>query len=540
MIIWIHGPSGAGKSIVGQRLADHLDLPFIDLDKRIEEIHGRSIVDIFCEVSESGFRAMEWNALVGLCESGSGGMVVALGGGAVTEAAVRRLCRSTGLRVFLDVSESSALPRLEESDESRPLLFEEDPAAAWRRLYRRRLPWYRDADIRIDGDANLPDVVDSTVSGVRRLMNPVWQAELVCDGHSRCAIDGFQSPFVAMRELRARLGHSRHAFVTDTGVLQTHGELILPDAAHAEALLLTLDQGESSKDLASIGEFVAVLVARTLARDGIIVGAGGGVVTDVAGFLASIYMRGIRCMYLPTTLIGQVDAAIGGKTAINAAGIRNLLGTVRQPERIFIATGFLHSLPSRELRAGFVEVMKMGIANSEPLGEIASLARDAVIDGEIPESIDTIVEMAVRTKLRVVSRDVDDRAERMSLNLGHTFSHAVEATVPGVISHGEGVALGIIAAAELAYSLGVVSMKRREWLREYLLPFTPAELPDLSIAAVLSSMTSDKKSHAGVRRLVLPREGTGYDVVDISNLDEIAAALSSALEAAKFFHAQHS
>lgn len=536
MIIWLHGPSGSGKSAVGALLAESMEVPFVDLDRLVEQREGRAILDIFSEVSEQGFRAMEWNALVALQESRPSNLVVALGGGAVTEGGVRRICRSTGLRVFLDVSEEVAMTRLSESPEARPLLFEEDPAAAWRRLYRRRHAWYRDADIRIDSEGPLESVVAETLKGVRRLMNPLWCMSIEREDAEQCSIEGYQSPFVAMRDARSRLADRCHAIVTDTGVLEAHSELIVPDGGDDSAILLTLEQGEHAKKLSSVEEFAEVLVERGMGRDGAIVAVGGGVVTDLAGFLASVYMRGIATTYVPTTLAGQVDAAIGGKTAVNSAGVRNLLGTVRHPNRVYIASGFLHSLPARELRGGFVEAMKMGITSSRPLGELTFAARASVIRGEIPETIDDIIRLSVSTKMDVVREDLNDRSKRISLNLGHTFGHAVEAVLPGVLSHGEAVALGIIAAAEVALYRGIVSERRRDYLHELLLPFGPAEPLDVSIPRVLHSMTSDKKSRRGVLRMVLPREETGYEVVAASDADEIAGALQRALLALRSFH----
>lgn len=536
MIVWIHGPSGSGKSAVGALLAATMDVPFVDLDRLVEEREGRSILDIFSEVSESGFRAMEWNALVSLLEPRQSGLVVALGGGAVTEGGVRRICRSTGLRVFLDVSEEAAMARLTESSEARPLLFEEDPASAWRRLYQRRLSWYRDADIRIDSDGPLEDVVARTLKGVRALMNPLWCLAIEHDDSDQCAIEGYQSPFVAMRGARSRLADRTHAIVTDTGVLEAYSDLIVRDSSDESEILLTLNQGEDSKRLASVEEFVSVLVERGMGKDGAIVAIGGGVVTDLAGFLGSIYMRGVATVYIPTTLAGQVDAAIGGKTAVNSSGVRNLLGTIRHPDRVYIASGFLHSLPARELRGGFVEAMKMGIANSRELGDLCCTARSAVVRGEIPDSIDDIIRLSVSTKLDVVRQDLDDQSQRISLNLGHTFGHAIEAALPGELSHGEGVALGIIAASEVAQTRSIISARRRDQLHELFLPFAPADPVDVSIPRVIQTMMSDKKSRNGVLRLVLPTEETGYEVVSAPDSNEVTDALQRALSAVRNYH----
>jgi len=536
MIIWIHGPSGAGKSLVGARLAERLGKRFVDIDREVERREGRSILDIFSEVSETGFRTLEWNALVDLVDTTTEELVVALGGGAVIERSVRRLCRSTGLRVFLDVSVEAATARIINSDEVRPLLFEDDPARTWERLYRNRLPWYRDADVRIDSSGDPADVVDRLISAVECLLEPAWSHELRLPAGESSTVQGYASPYVVAQRLQRIVADSIHAIVTDTGVLDAVGELISSDDRTQGEVLLTLEQGEGAKTMTSVSSFVDVLRQRGMTRDGIIVGIGGGVVTDVAGFLASIYMRGLASIYVPTTLASQVDAAIGGKTAVNASGVRNLLGTVWQPTTVLIGSGFLHTLPARELRSGFVEVVKMGIANSAELDECAWRVRDDIIAGVIPDTIDDVISRSVETKLAVVRNDATERGDRMSLNLGHTFGHALESVLPDVFSHGEAVAVGILAAAEYACMAGRISSTRLVDIADRILPFIPGDLPSISIQGVQSAMRSDKKRMRGACRLVLPRDEVGYDIVLAADDSRIADALSRAIASAREYH----
>lgn len=524
MILWLQGPSGAGKTTVGRILAERRSIPFVDLDSAIEAETGKSVLDIFWSDGEAAFRTMEWNMLLSIVEEDRSPKVIALGGGAVADPSIREMMRTTGLRITLDVDGESALARLAQ-DTPRPLLFEEDPLAAWQRLYGRRLGFYRDADLTVQGDSD-PETIAKTIDlELQNLTEPAWSIRSSVADQS-CEVSSFRSLFVLFQQLQTIVAGRPLCVVTDSGLLSGYNELLT--GIRGDLLLLTVDPGEENKSLPTVERFVSHLANRGFGRDGIIIGIGGGVVTDLAGFLSSIYMRGVESIYIPTTLLAQVDAAIGGKTAINAAGVRNLVGTFKQPGHVLVSRAFLRSLSHRELRSGFVESLKMGIANSSELAGAVERAMPGVIAGEIDESLEEVVRLSISTKLDVVEHDLYDTSLRLSLNLGHTFGHALEAVEPGIHTHGEAVAFGLIASAEMAYDLGRISEERREWIASRALSFTNSCSGEHSIPRLLRAIGSDKKRLGAEVRFVLPREETGVEIYPTSDMKPAAEAIERA------------
>jgi 3-dehydroquinate synthase len=321
--------------------------------------------------------------------------------------------------------------------------------------------------------------------------------------------------------------------VTDLNVSALFPATLL--ALADDMILHAIEPGESSKGLEEVERLAARLAEAGFTRRDVIVGVGGGVVTDLAGFVASIYMRGIRSIAVPTTLLAQVDASVGGKTAVNAAGARNLLGTFRQPSAVLLSSTVLRTLPKRELRSGFVESMKMGIANSAELDAEVRRAAPRISLGMMPENVDRLIESSVRAKLAVVAEDVRDHGARMSLNLGHTFGHALEGCMPEVFAHGEAVAFGIIAAAELASLLGLLGARRRDEIVDRLLPFTRPEALDLDREALLEAMRADKKRSTDAVRFILPRDEGGVEAVE-ADPEPVRDAVERALERVATFH----
>lgn len=510
MIIWLQGPSGAGKSTAGRELAALRGVPFVDLDAEIERAQGRSILDIFWSDGEAAFRGMEWNALLELMDRDRAPKVIALGGGAVADAGVRGMMRGSGVRVFLDVDPDVAIERLQ-ADTPRPLLYEDDPAAKWRKLYNARRRHYEEADVTVRSDADPAAVARSIDAAVNALSVPRWREDAEIGGEGS-AVLGFGALYVLARHLRELAAGRDVCMVVDRAVSQYYADYLFPDDAHDGIVTLVQEPGEERKTLADLEAMARGLVDAGFTRECLIVAIGGGVVTDMAGFLAAVYMRGVRAVYVPTTLLAQVDASVGGKTAVNAAGIRNLLGAFKQPEQVLLSPAFLRSLPARELRSGFVESLKMGIINEPELDAAVRVAESAAAAGEIPENIEEVVRLSVRAKLAVVRRDAHDAGLRLSLNYGHTFGHALEAAEPGVYAHGEAVAFGMIAAAELAHSVGAISAARCAAIRERSLPFTLADHAPRNPAALLRAMASDKKRAGSGIRFVLPGEETGHSL----------------------------
>ena len=435
------GFMGAGKSTLAAEVALRIGRPFLDLDDEIERRSGSSVAELF-RTSEAAFRSTEEEIVCEVLERLEP-HVLALGGGAVLSDRTRRTLRDRAVTVLVHVDVDTAWRRVEGS--GRPLAQGREP---FKRLYQERQPLYAEAADATARDAN--DVVLAAAGvhvergALRRLGELVpgdGAADLVSDPHV-AGIHGMD----AQLALGARLA-------------QTH----------------ELPPGEEAKTLAAIDRLWHDL---RLDRSGTIVALGGGCTTDAAGFAAATYLRGVRWIPVPTSLVAQVDAAIGGKTGIDTPQGKNLVGAFHWPVRTIIDPALLETLPPEQRLEGMAEVVKTGLLAGAPLWELPQ---------------DELVRRCAAFKAAVCLRDPYDRAERRMLNLGHTFAHALEAAAGYEgLTHGRAVALGLLAALRL-------SGRDTSDVEELLKP-APAQV-DRNRA--WQAMQRDKKAAGGEPRLVL-------------------------------------
>ena len=282
------------------------------------------------------------------------------------------------------------------------------------------------------------------------------------------------------------------------------------EAQGARACVLPVRASEAGKSLEALGDLCDRMLAAGIDRAGTVVAVGGGVVGDLAGFAAATYMRGIPCVQVPTTLLAMVDAAVGGKTAVNVVRAdgslaKNALGSFAQPRLVACDPDLLATLPARELRSGLAECVKHAvIADPAQLGWITERA-DPIL-AQDPDTLGELVVRNVRIKASIVGADEREDGVRAVLNLGHTFGHAIEALAHGQLTHGEAVAVGTVAACRLGASVagcaGAVEDAVRATLARVGLPVRlPVALP---LGALMDAMASDKKRRAGEARLVVP------------------------------------
>jgi shikimate kinase/3-dehydroquinate synthase len=374
------GMMGAGKSTVGQELAERVARPFVDTDAEIEKRFG-PIPELF-ERGEPEFRRIEEQVVA---EALAGpAAVLALGGGAVLSAATRERLRASAFSVVLDVDVGTAWQRVRGSD--RPLAQNEDD---FRELYERRIVVYH-------------EVADAVVH----------DADEVC-----LAAFGIVGGILSTRPA---------AVIADERVLALHGSPIDDGSVHP------IPPGEEAKTFTVVERLLNEL---DVGREGEIVAYGGGSTTDVAGFVAATYMRGVPWLAMPTTLTGMVDAAIGGKTGINTLDGKNLAGAFHFPEGVIIDRDVLSTLPEVERRAGMAEVVKTGLLAGR---EVWSLPEDEMIRA------------CAAFKCAVVLSDPYEQDRRRILNLGHTFAHALETGSGYTVRHGDAVALGLLGALRLS------------------------------------------------------------------------------------------
>jgi len=458
------GFMGAGKSTLAWRAAEQTGRGYVDVDSDLEGLIG-PIGAYFDEHGEAAFRAVEEVAVTeALLRSAPS--IVALGGGAVTSAATRELLAERATTVWLDTDLDTCWERARTSD--RPLARDHDE---FKRLHEERRTLYADV-----GDAIARDVHDVVLAaaGVHVERGAIHRlADLVP-------------------------GDGATALVSDPTVAGIHGMDAQLSLGARLAQTHELPLGEEAKSLLALDRLWQEL---RLDRRGTLVALGGGCTTDAAGFAAATYLRGIAWAPVPSSLVAQVDAAIGGKTAIDLPQGKNLVGAFHWPARTIVDPALLETLPAEQRREGMAEVVKTGLLANEPLWELPD---------------DELVRRCAAFKAAVCLRDPHDRGDRAMLNLGHTFAHALEAAAgyEGV-SHGQAVALGLTAALRL-------SGRDIRQVEEILAPKPVRVDRDRAWAA----MQRDKKAVGGELRLVLlGDDGPRLDVA--VSADDVRHALDA-------------
>jgi 3-dehydroquinate synthase len=325
-------------------------------------------------------------------------------------------------------------------------------------------------------------------------------------------------------------GRGRIFVVSTRDVWRLYGERVLAALGNREAEALFFAGGEDNKRLSHIEQLAEQMVERGGDRSSIIVAVGGGIVTDMAGFLAAIFMRGIPVVQIPTTLLAQVDAAVGGKTGVNLVAGKNLIGSFHQPLAVLIDPSVLASLPAREYRAGLYEIIKSGVIVSEPLFRILADRREEVL-AQDPEVVDHIIAESVRIKAEVVSADEKESGLRRILNFGHTFGHALEAETRYTrFLHGEAVSWGMRAATYLAESLAMITPSDGNRIREVLDGYGPIPRCDrIGRTELQIRLLRDKKTIQNRIHFVLPvKIGEAAVVSDVS-IAAVQQAIDKAL-----------
>jgi len=516
--IFLTGFSGAGKTTVGRIAADLLGWRYVDMDDEIETAAGRPIPEIFEQEGEPAFRRYETDVLVRLSEGGR--QVVSTGGGVPVAEANRAIMAGGGIVVCLEASPETILERLSaERDRPagpvvRPMLAGVDPMRRIRELKAERQPSYSMADWTVQTDRLSPEQAASEVARAWDILKaagtgagdedlaavvrtstgdyPVWAGWGLLDDIGEKAVAA-ASPGAAY-------------VVTDEGAY-LHGRRAQAslEAAGVPCHIFALQQGEASKTLdgaARIYEWLASLKAE---RGHLVAAVGGGVVGDMAGFAAATYLRGMPFAQVPTTMLAMMDAAVGGKTAVDLPFGKNLVGAFHQPRLVLADVSVLKTLPEREINSGWAEAIKHGLILN------AGLFGDFEERGEAVRSLDPavtidIVKRSVAVKAEVVTRDEKERLGlRVLLNYGHTVGHAIEAATGYTkYLHGEAVSIGMTAAAKIGVELGMMSKDEAKRQRRVLEDFRlPVSLYGVDTGALKEAMTLDKKTVGGAIRWVL-------------------------------------
>ncbi|GAA0659537.1 3-dehydroquinate synthase [Kitasatospora atroaurantiaca] len=348
------------------------------------------------------------------------------------------------------------------------------------------------------------------------------------------AVHVCQDEAKALERLTSEIGGRRVALITDDSVAVLHARRLAARLADAglDMSMTSFPAGEASKNLRTAGDLLDWLASTELARRDVILAVGGGVVIDTVGWVASAYMRGVPYINVPTTLLAHVDAALGGKVAVDHPSAKNLIGAFYQPAAVVSNVGYLSTLADRDLRAGLAEAIKKGVIASPQLFELIESRHSDILAAE-PEVTAQLVHGASLIKCRLIAKDPYEDDLRRPLNFGHTIGHAVETMAGyGHVLHGEAVAFGMACAARIAERRGLLepALLRRVTglLGEIGLPITHDDLPAwLDPDGTLAALGQIRKIRGGRLRFVLPVEMGETVIADDVTDDEIRAALTA-------------
>ncbi len=498
--IFLYGPPGTGKSTVGKKIAQNLNLPFIDLDRAIEMNAGMSIPQIMERQGEPAFRDLESAALKNLLAEKE--RVVALGGGALLRDENRNFAESNGKVILLMAELSTLLERLHYESGNRPLLAG-DLREKLSSLLNKRGEHYNSFPMLIHVDGKTAE------QNARR-------AQVVLGRHHLSAMGEYDAIVGQVSDL-AEFPMQNPIIVTDENVAKFHLEKI-KQVLGSETKSVVIPAGEENKNLETISLLWKAFLENGLDRKSTVIALGGGVTGDMAGFAASTYMRGIAWVGVPTTLLSMVDASLGGKTGFDLPEGKNLIGAFYPPKLVLADPQLLGTLPEAELISGMAEVVKHGIISDPELFNMCSRGLDWA-----KNNLEEVVKRAMAVKIKVIEEDPYEKGIRAALNLGHTVGHAVELVSKFKLRHGEAIAIGTVAEAKYAARVGLAGDGLVEAVTESFKSLgLPVQIPEaMPREEIIRAMRVDKKKNAKAIRFALPVEIGRVELVEVTDLEEV-------------------
>lgn len=523
-LVVLVGPMGVGKSTVGELLAARLGTTYRDTDADVVAAAGKPIAEIFYDEGEEHFRALERRAVEAAVAGHPG--VLALGGGAVLDAATRKLLAGRPV-AYLSMDVDEAVRRVG-LGAARPLLAV-NPRRQWRELMDARRPLYEEvARTVVATDEHTPEEVAQAIIDALEL--PEGQAApgventgMTQQGHTRIQVAGSagSDPYEVLvghqllGELPQLIGdRARRVAVLHPEALAETGEAVREDLAAQgyEAIAIQLPNAEEAKTVEVAAYCWKALGQTGFTRTDVIVGIGGGATTDVAGFVAASWLRGVRWIAIPTTVLGMVDAAVGGKTGINTAEGKNLVGAFHPPAGVLCDLAALDSLPVNDYVSGMAEIIKAGFIADPVILDLVEADPEGARTPAGPHTAE-LIERSIRVKAEVVSSDLKESGLREILNYGHTLAHAIEKNERYKWRHGAAVSIGMVFAAELGRLAGrlddATADRHRSVLASVGLPlaYRGDQWPKL-----LENMKVDKKSRGDLLRFIV-LDGIGRPTV---------------------------
>ncbi|MFD5988496.1 3-dehydroquinate synthase [Streptomyces cyaneofuscatus] len=514
-LVVLVGPMGVGKSTVGELLAARLGTTYRDTDADVVAEAGKPIAEIFYDEGEDHFRTLERRAVAAALTGHAG--VLSLGGGAVLDEATRELLADRPV-VYLSMDVDEAVRRVG-LGAARPLLAV-NPRRQWRELMDARRHLYEEvARTVVATDENTPEEVAQAIIDALEL--PEGQAApgvestgMTQQSPTRIQVAGSagSDPYEVLvghqllDELPQLIGdRAKRVAVLHPEALAETGEAVRQDLADQgyEAIAIQLPNAEEAKTVEVAAYCWKALGQTGFTRTDVIIGIGGGSTTDVAGFVAASWLRGVRWIAIPTTVLGMVDAAVGGKTGINTAEGKNLVGAFHPPAGVLCDLAALESLPVHDYVSGMAEIIKAGFIADPVILDLIEADPEAARTPAGPHTAE-LIERSIRVKAEVVSSDLKESGLREILNYGHTLGHAIEKNERYKWRHGAAVSIGMVFAAELGRLAGrlddATADRHRTILESVGLPLTYRgdQWPKL-----LENMKVDKKSRGDLLRFIV-------------------------------------
>jgi 3-dehydroquinate synthase len=516
--IFLYGPPGSGKSTIGQILSERLGRKLIDVDQTIEATARMQIRDIFAVEGEAGFRLREQKALR-VAAADVEPCIISLGGGALLNPDSRAFAESQGTILFLDVSVAILEQRIANKPNQRPLLAVKtdcaQPIAPGKgkpiaQLLAERAEHYGSFPHRVVVGTGSPEETADQVQAELGLYHVYGM------GNPYDVVIGADVLAQLDRQIEGLEIGKKTVIVCDTHTLPLYGDRVVQALKRAgiEATCFAIPAGEATKTLETVSTILGAFAKAGIERTHTVIALGGGVVGDLTGFAAAIWMRGIRWINLPTTLLAMVDSGIGGKTGADLPEGKNLVGAFHAPSAVFIDTSTLATLPVSELRCGLAETIKHAIIGDPgliPLLERFACCKDAEPSKPCSATIDaktliTLVARSLAVKVKTIIKDPYEKNVRAALNLGHTIGHAIEHHAHFSMLHGEAVAIGTVIEARLAEKAGLASPGFADQITKIFDSVgLPTSLPHgTSCGQLIEVMMRDKKTANGKIRFSLP------------------------------------
>lgn len=498
--IILTGFMATGKTTVGKLLAEQLGYEFIDTDQLIEARSGMTIPEIFRQKGETAFREMEAAIVQELAEKEK--VIISTGGRLMLDAANAAALSKRGRVFCLVATPEEILKRVShDTDAKRPLLETPNPMQRIVELLQQRKESYHRFS-QMATSEKTPDEVTRHLLGIFQANPDLCVPITARDDRYEFIVGGGILPFTA--QLAGISGPI--AVITDSNVGPLYAE-----SCGTTDMVITVMPGQQYKTLTTVQAICEELFEKGFDRSGTILALGGSVVSGLAGFVAGIYMRGVDCVQCPTSLLAMVDTSIGGKAGINLTQGRNLLGVFKQPKAVVADVATLQSLSPREFASGMAEVIKHSLIADTDLLEKIERGNWKRESGSLPSPLDelqTLVAQAIQVKIQIIQEDPFEKGRRTILNLGHTFAYAIELVSEQEIGHGEAVALGLVAAANLSARRGYCDPALQTRIEGALRAAAlPTRIPGtIKPEQLLKAMNADKKKKGGRLRFVLLRD----------------------------------